>query len=543
MKKAVLLCRVSSKDQEVEGYSLQAQEKLLNDYACQKDLQIAKTFSISESASGHKQRQIFNEMLDHIKKNNIKEIICEKVDRLTRNLKDAVDVNEWISKDNEHQVHFVKEGVILNSESKSNEKFIWNIKVSVAQYYIDNLSEEVKKGQKEKLAQGWLPTRPKVGYKTVGENGHRIHVVDEEKKPLVKKLFEYYASGNYSLKKLTDQIYNEGLRSVTGKKVTKSAIHRILSEPYYIGFNRWNGQLTPGKHETFISKELFDKVQYLMTRKKAPKYSKHDFLFKGVVTCKGCGGIIAWETKKGITYSHCNHFRNCQQKTYSKEYEIVDQLVEKGYRDLAIENVKLVDWLRQALKDGHQDEADFHISEIEGLNKRYKVLTNRLDQMYIDKLDEKISPNDYDRNFKAFSNERNEVVDLIKRHSDADKDYKEIGSNLFEIAQRATEIFNKSKNIEDKRTLINLVFSNLVLDEGKLTYEYGEEFRLLSELAAISRSSKLIKSTENPEEIFELKKVGSGTKRTHVTAHMCSSWLGDMDSNHGSRLQRPLSCH
>lgn len=542
MTKAVLLCRVSSKEQE-EGYSLQSQEKLLNDYAQQKDLIIAKTYSIAESASGHKQRQTFNSMLEYIKKNNVKEIICEKVDRLTRNLRDAVDVNDWISKDKDRQVHFVKEGVVLNSESKSNEKFIWNIKVSVAQYYIDNLSEEIKKGQKEKLAQGWLPTRPKVGYKTVGEHGHKIHVIDEAKAPLVKKMFEYYASGNYSLNKIKDKIYEDGLRSVSGKKIPASRIHRILTEPYYIGFNRWNGQLTPGKHDTFISKEVFDKVHELMTRKKAPKYSKHDYLFKGAIVCKGCGGVIAWETKKGITYAHCNHHKDCVQTKYSKEFEVVEQLVKSGFEGLSIDNPSLIEWIRKGLKEGHKDEALYHSTTIEQLNKVYQTLTNRLDQMYIDKLDGKIDLDLYNRNFAKFATERQEATEAIKKHSNADMTYKKIGSNLFEIAVRANEIFQRSKDLSNKRSLINLALVNLTLDEGELTFEYSDEFKLLSELVAIYKSSKLLQNARNPDSIFELEKTHSKTGETPITDEVCTSWFRDMDSNHDSRLQRPLSCH
>ena len=106
--KAILFARVSSREQEETGYSLPAQQKLLEEYAKKNGFQIAKRFSISESARGGSQRTTFNEMLGYVKKNSIKVIVCEKVDRLTRNLKDAVYVNEWINKDADRQVHFVK---------------------------------------------------------------------------------------------------------------------------------------------------------------------------------------------------------------------------------------------------------------------------------------------------------------------------------------------------------------------------------------------------------------------------------------------------
>lgn len=169
--KTILFCRVSSKEQEETGYSLPAQEKLLTEYSEKKDFKIDKIFSISESASGKTQRKFFDEMLAYVRKNNIKNIICEKVDRLTRNLKDAVEINDWIAEDSERQVHLVKDSLILHKESRSQEKLNWNVRLIFAQNYIDNLSEEVKKGQKEKIAQGWIPCRAKLGYKTVGEKG------------------------------------------------------------------------------------------------------------------------------------------------------------------------------------------------------------------------------------------------------------------------------------------------------------------------------------------------------------------------------------
>src|SRR5258708_7175595 len=279
--KVVLFCRVSSREQEVDGYSLPAQEKLLKDYAfkLKYNSREVKIFSISESASGRKQRQIFSEMLEYIQKRMVNVIICEKVDRLTRNLKDAVDINDWLNTNPERHVHFVKEGVVLDKDSKSNEKFIWNIKVAVAQYYIDNLSEEVKKGQKEKLAQGWLPTTPPVGYKTIGDKGHKIHIIDEEKSPLVKHMFAYYDSGNYSLRNIAIKMKQEGLRNRYGKIIVMSRVHELLQNPFYIGKNRWNGMLTQGEHEPLIEKEVFDRVQRRIKGKGRPVYSKHFFLF------------------------------------------------------------------------------------------------------------------------------------------------------------------------------------------------------------------------------------------------------------------------
>src|SRR3989344_5247193 len=196
--KALISCRVSSKEQEDSGYSLDAQEKLLTQYA-ESRFRVTKVYRIAESASGKQIRKIFNEMMQYANKNGISVILCEKIDRLTRNPKDAVMIDDWVKDDSKREVHFVKEGFILNQNTKAHENLVWDMKVAIARFYTNNLSEEVKKGQKEKLAQGWLPTQPPLGYKTTGEKGRKTIVVDEASAPLVRKMFELYASGNYSL--------------------------------------------------------------------------------------------------------------------------------------------------------------------------------------------------------------------------------------------------------------------------------------------------------------------------------------------------------
>src|SRR3989344_7549984 len=115
--KAVLLARVSSKDQQETGYSLPAQERFLKDYADRHNFEIEKLFSISESASGKRDREIFNSMMNLVKKQDIKIIVCEKVDRLTRNFKDAVTIDDWLGKDESCQVHLVKDSIVLPKNS------------------------------------------------------------------------------------------------------------------------------------------------------------------------------------------------------------------------------------------------------------------------------------------------------------------------------------------------------------------------------------------------------------------------------------------
>src|SRR5258708_19309869 len=389
-EEVVLWCRVSSKEQEDTGYSLPEQEKLLKDYAGKKEFAKLKIFSVSESASGKKLRQEFDDMLRYVVKHDIHVIICEKIDRLTRNLKDAVQVNEWIDKDPRNEVHFVKESCILNKETKSHKNFIWNIKVSVAQYYIDNMSEEVRKGQQGKLQAGWLPTKPPVGYKTVGEQGHKIHIIDEKKSPLVKKMFTMYSQGNCSLQTLTEMIHKEGLVNDGGHKIVKSRIHELIQNKFYIGINTWHDKEYEGKQETFIELELFNKVQNVLNGKNPPKRSTHNHLFAGLLKCDECQGQITWEIHKDINYGHCNHYRDCKQITWVTEPKIEKQVL-CSLEQLKITNTRVLEWIRKALKEGHRDEIVYHSTSLEELNTQLAQVEKRLDKIYIDKINEVIT--------------------------------------------------------------------------------------------------------------------------------------------------------
>lgn len=528
--KTIIFCRVSSKEQEVEGFSLAAQEKLLTEYAEGHTLEIAKVFTLSETASGEKQRENFDKMLEYTRKHNIPSIVCEKVDRLTRNLKDAVSMNEWLKENFERQVHFVKENVVLNNESKSNEKFIWNIKISVAQYYIDNLSEEVRKGQAQKIREGWLPTKPPTGYKTIGEQGHKIHVLDEQKAPLVKRMFELYATGEVSLKRLTERMADEGLRGYTNGKLGKSRIHQLLTDIFYIGKMRWNNEVYEGKHEALIDAELFQKVQTTLKSKTTPKYRKHFFLLQGLIKCAGCQGKITWEIQKGIVYGHCNHYRACEQKTWAKEKEVEEQLGQ-AFDKLQIKNARLIDWIRKALKEAHKEETSYNDTAISELNKSLERIQRRMDNLYQDKLDEVITRMKYDSLFKQFTEEKNGITQAIQKHSQASTKYQELGVSLYELSQKAKELYLRAER-DDKRKLLSLVFDNLTLDEGALGFDFTTPFKLLSEVVNEVKSSKVEKQAVLQARIFEpTKKLDLTTQSSSLYLYLKTK-LPRVDSNH-----------
>ena len=502
--RAVLFCRVSSREQEA-GFSLDSQRKLLTAYAEKLDFTTAKIFSISESASGKEQRKIFNTMLTYIREKNIQIVVCEKVDRLTRNKYDAVDIDKWINLNPERQVHFVKENFILNKDSRSHDKFIWSMKVSVAQFYTDNLSEEVRKGQDEKLKQGWYPGSAKLGYKTEEKEGRRIPVLDEPTASLIKEALELFATGSYSIKTLTEAMYGKGLRSRQGNKVVTSRIYDMLIEPFYYGYFIWKGQLYEGKQPVLITKEVYDKNQTLLKMKNAPKYTIHSYLLKSLTLCRECMHAITWEQQRDKLYGYCNHFKPCSQNKSVKEDKIELQLIDRLH-DMQLNNRRISRWIRQAVKEGHKDEVEYHEDVIKDLNQKLQHAQKRIDNLVNLRVDEQIDKESYDKKFKEYSGEKAALLEAIKNHSNLEVKSAEFSVSFYDLSQRAKDIYKHKRTLpEHKRDLIRTIYAALYIEAntGKLTYEYTKAFQRLAELVELTNRSKATEEVENMELKFE----------------------------------------
>ncbi len=180
-KQAVIYARVSSKEQEKEGFSIPAQLKLLKEYAAANGFAVAQEYIDVETAK-QTGRAAFGEMVAYLKAHpSVRVMLVEKTDRLYRNLKDWVTVDEL-----DVEMHFPKEGVVLSRESRSSEKFMHGIKVLMAKNYIDNLSEEARKGMQEKAEQGIWPTKTPLGYRNItGPDGKKIIATDPALAPIV----------------------------------------------------------------------------------------------------------------------------------------------------------------------------------------------------------------------------------------------------------------------------------------------------------------------------------------------------------------------
>jgi len=209
-------------------------------------------------------------------------------------------------------------------DNTAQGKFMLSIAFGQSKYYVDNLSENVKRGLREKLRRGEWPGWAPLGY--VNDYKNHTIVPDPEKAVLVKKLFELYAEGDYSLEELYREVSRWGLTGKMGKPVRKSVLASILRNPFYYGVMRFRGEHYEASHPPLITKKLFDRVQEVLAQRSKPvKRGKIKYPFLGLMRCAECGCMITAETQKGHVYYRCTKKRGpCGQK-FLREEALLDQ--------------------------------------------------------------------------------------------------------------------------------------------------------------------------------------------------------------------------
>jgi site-specific DNA recombinase len=471
--KAVAYVRVSSKEQEEEGYSIPAQTKLLRSYASEQRIEIVREFADVESAK-QSGRTNFIEMLAYLKKNpDCRIILVEKTDRLYRNFKDYVTIDELGS-----EVRLVKENSIISRDSRSSEKLMHGMKVLLAKHFIDNLREETSKGMTEKAEQGHWPSYAPLGY--INNRETRLIEVDPHNAPLIKKLFESYATGKYSLKAMVQISADIGLiHPRSGTRLGKSETHRILHNPIYYGEFIWKGKTYQGQHKPIISRELFDSVQEVFKRSNQPRTCKRTFQYTGLLTCGICGCAMTAEIKKGrYVYYHCTGFKGKCGNTYIRE-DRLSKLLGEIISSIEISS-DLAHQITNAVRESHKEIEEYRRKLIQKLHADYAAINAKLDKAYEEKLDGRIDDDLWGRISKKLQEELRQIRLSLSRFEQASKENYEVGISILELAKQASDIYLREDH-KGRRKLLDMILSNCTFVRGILYPTYNKPFDILAQ--------------------------------------------------------------
>ena len=370
--------RVSTTKQG-EGVSLPEQRSAIEHYAQLQGITIIDWFEEKQTAA-KRGRPEFTRMLLALRSRKADGVIIHKIDRSARNLRDWADLGELI--DRGIAVHFVNESIDLHTRGG---RLSADIQAVVASDYIRNLREETRKGFYGRLKQGFYPLPAPLGY--IDEGKARPKRPDPERAPLIKLAFDLYSTGQYSLLTLADNLYEAGLRTRRGAKVSKNTLGPLLANPFYIGVIRLRRtrETFTGVHEPLVSTAIFERVQDILQGKRVAYQIRHNFLFRRMLTCRSCHYSLIGEQQKGHVYYRC-HTRGCPTRSFREEF--IDTAIIDAFTQLKLPSEQIevlhrkADELRRnwALERQHQ----IHVirTEIEDIENRLSRLTDA----YVDRL-------------------------------------------------------------------------------------------------------------------------------------------------------------
>jgi len=468
---AVTYARVSSKPQE-DGFSLISQNRTITQYAASRKFEIVRDFTSSESAK-KQGRKNFNAMLAFLREHpDVRIVIVEKTDRLVRNLHDFVEIEDLVE-ELDIEIHLVKEGQVLRRSAKSQDRLVQGMFALLARNYIQNMLEEISKGQIEKAKNGDFPGRARYGYKHDREN--RTIIAHPDRQPVVRLVFELFATGNYSIKALRQAIIRQ-----TGERISKSYLHKILTSRFYIGTFRWKTIEYAGNHPALIDPGTFQRVQAIVTGKSKSKPRRHSFPFADLLYCANCGCAVTAELHKQIhTYYHCTFGRGRHAFPYIKE-DTLAELLSPVFTSLNV-TPELARVIEAQTSDANSARAASLRQKIGTLKQRLTAAETRMANAFREKSNhpDLVDDDVYANCMEQFREEKNQIkADLESACQSPIGDIGLSASRVVDLARRAHEIYQRSTN-QHRAQLLKMVLSSCKTDGTDIHPEFREPFGLI----------------------------------------------------------------
>lgn len=471
----IIYCRKSTDTEDKQVASLDSQESYLLQLARTHNLNIVSILKESKSAKAEG-RPVFNEVIRMLRTGEVDAILCWKLDRLARNFIDAGLIIDLLQKNIIQEIR-THESV----HSPSDNVLMLAFPLGMANQYIRDLSVNVKRGNQSKRERGEYPNHAPFGY--YNDKATKTLKVDKEVSPYILKMFELFATGSYSLKEVSDLLYEEGLRTKSGRKILKSHIHRILNHRIYTGFFEYQGKVYVGKHEAIVSPALFKKVHDVFSGRLHPKKKKHFYSARGFLLCAQCGCAITADTKKGHHYYYCTNGRAvCDQRRKYLRSETVDKLLSELFLNIHFDE-ELIAISYEAYKRRKGGELSYSTNalqslqnELDGLSVKESLLTDSYSSQVLGK-------ELYQQKMLEVKNSRvvlSKQIAEMKQNSVTSSGTFERILEIFLDGNRAAERYLVVDD-EEKRNMLGKLLSNAKIENQKVAqYQFKSPYQVLA---------------------------------------------------------------
>ena len=503
-QKFFLYARKSTDVEDKQVRSIEDQISELRAYARNEGLNVVEEFVEKQSAK-IPGRPIFGKMLERIEKSEADGILAWHADRLARNSVDGGRIIYLLDCGHIQSLKFPT----LWFENTPQGKFMLNIVFGQSKYFIDSLSENVRRGLRQKVRRGEYPGPAPIGY----HNDPRIKqvVVDRKKSKIIKAAFEFYSQGDKTLEDVAHFLAQQGIVRKSGKIWHIDRVKYLLTNPFYYGHFRYAKEVHEGKHDPIIAKKLFDKVQEVLKQRGRPRHKTKNEPqpYCGLLHC-ACGMMITGEYKvkrqkngnvHQYVYYHCSRkskIIKCKEPCIRQEK--LDQQISSLLQKVSLPQ----DWaeeLQKMLEKDKKESAQSCSAFAQESREKIRAIQIKLQRLLDGYLEQDIEREAYRAEKARLLSEKKSLEEQITKLEQKQNDWVEPMENWLNCAQTLTKIASAS-NLFLKKVAAKEVFgSNLFLSRGsaRVCAPSGSELKPQNQWAALCAAHEMV--SEKPRNL------------------------------------------
>ena len=478
----IIYTRKSQESRDKQVLSIESQKTELRDFAGRSGLNIVA--ELEESQTAYKPgRPVFGQMLEKFRSGGANAVLVWKEDRLARNFRDGGDLMQML-----------EDGVLRELRTpfsvhkyEDADRLLLSVYFGLSNTYSKQISANVKRGNREKCRRGEFVGRALPGFiNHQFEDKHRNIIPDPAKADLMRRVFEEFATGNYSVQGIVKAASEWGLTSVNVKPLAKSGMYKLLSCTAYYGVFQHASELHKGSYEPLITKELFDRVQVVLRGRSKPRKKDWVHAYKAIIKCGGCGCAITAETKtkhyrrtnRDASYTY---YRCTRRRGKCGEEGLTEQELEQTIRNYVgkIEIDEEVWKLGvELLKAKNADELRMNAGVRKEMERERDEVEKQMERLLRLRMDNEVTADEFAGEKAKLLNRKVSLSDKLVERDQHPVNWLELAENFFETAYQARRIMEYGLP-EEKGELVKRVGWNLILKDKKLQFSFREPYDVL----------------------------------------------------------------